>query len=177
MAHIDELGKVHVITGPGKGKTTAAFGLAMRASGHGLRVCVIQFMKTGETTGEAVAAKKLGNVEVVQFGTGKFVDPQRLAQADRAIARDAVDFLRKRISKGGCDLLILDEVNVAASLGLVGVEEILEILRSRGEGMEVVLTGRDAPEEFIESADYVSVIDGRKHPHSKGLRPRKGVEW
>jgi cob(I)alamin adenosyltransferase len=174
---INELGKIHVITGPGKGKTTAAFGLAMRASGHGLRVCIIQFMKTGGTTGEAIAAKRLKNIEVVQFGTGKFVNPKRVTKADRAYARAAIAHLNRRVAGGGCDMLILDEVNVAVTFGLVKAEEILKILRSRKEGIEVVLTGRDAPKEFIECADYVSIIDSRKHPHSEGLSPREGVEW
>jgi cob(I)alamin adenosyltransferase len=177
MTDINELGKIHVITGPGKGKTTAAFGLAMRASGHGLKVCIIQFMKTDETTGEAIAAKRLKNIEIAQFGTGKFVNPKRVTKADRARAREATDYLKLRVAKGGCDILVLDEVNVAVSFGLVKAKEILRILRSRGEGMEVVMTGRNAPEEFIECADYVSMIDSKKHPHSEGLGPREGVEW
>lgn len=177
MTVAKQLGRVHVITGQGKGKTTAAFGLAMRASGHGLKVCIIQFMKTGETTGEAVAAKRLKNIEVAQFGTGRFVNPKRVTFADRAPAREALAHLRRRVAKGGFDMLILDEVNVAASLGLVKTEEVLKMIRSRGKGVEVVLTGRNAPNEFIRIADYVSVIGNRKHPFSKGLKPRKGVEW
>jgi cob(I)alamin adenosyltransferase len=172
-----ELGKIHVITGSGRGKTTSAFGLAMRAAGHGLRVCVIQFLKTGETTGEAIAAGRLKSIKVVQFGTGRFVNPKRVTKADRAAAKAGVEYLRKLAAAQGCDLLILDEVNVAVSLGLVSPEEILEILRLRGEGVEVVLTGRNAPREFVECADYVSTIDNGKHPHAEGLRPRKGVEW
>lgn len=177
MTKTKELGKIHVITGPGKGKTTAAFGLAMRASGHGLRVCIIQFMKTGETTGEAIAAKRLKDIEVAQFGTGMFVDPKRVTKADRACAREAMDYLKRQVARGNCDILILDEVNVAVSFGLVRADEILKILRSVGEGIEVVLTGRNAPKEFIECADYVSIIDSKKHPHSEGLSPREGVEW
>ena len=177
MTNAKELGKLHVITGLGKGKTTAAFGLAMRASGHGLRVCIIQFMKTGETTGEALAAKRLKNIEIAQFGTGNFVNPKRVTKADMAPALEAMDYLKRRVARGGFDILILDEVNVAASLGLVKPEEVLKIVQSRGKGIEVVLTGRDAPDEFIKAADYVSVIANRKHPYSKGLRPREGVEW
>lgn len=177
MADINELGKIHVITGPGKGKTTAAFGLAMRASGHGLRVCIVQFMKTGETTGEAIAAKRLKNIEIAQFGTGKFVNPKRVTKADRACAREAMDYLKRQIAKGGCDILILDEVNVAVSFGLVRAVEILKMIRSRCDGIEVVLTGRNAPKEFIDCADYVSMIDSKKHPNSEGLGPREGVEW
>ena len=173
----DDLGKTHVITGPGEGKTTAAFGLAMRASGHGLKVCIIQFMKTGETTGEVIAAKRLKNVEVFQFGTGKFVDPKALTPDDNVHAREGVDFVKRRLAKGNLDLLILDEVNIASSFGLVDSAEMLKILGSRGSGIEVVLTGRNAPMDFIESADYVSIIESRKHPMDKGLKPRKGIEW
>lgn len=171
------LGKVHVITGPGKGKTTAAFGLAMRASGHGLRVCVIQFLKTGGITGEVVAAKRLKNVSVVQFGTGKFVDPKRVTKEDRECARKALDHLRNIVARGRCDVIILDEVNVAASFGLVHADEVLEIIESRGEDVEVVLTGRDAPLRFVRRADYVSKVESKKHPHAEGLRSRKGIEW
>jgi len=149
----------------------------MRAAGHGLRVCIIQFMKTGETTGEVVAAKRLQGIEVVQFGTGRFIDPKRVSRADRAAAKEAVEYLKRKVAAKGCEVLILDEVNVAASFGLVNPAEILKILRSRREGVEVVLTGRNAPKEFIAWADYVSMIGSKKHPHTKGLMPRKGVEW
>ena len=172
-----ELGKIHIITGRGKGKTTAAFGLAMRAAGHGLQVCIIQFMKTGETTGEAVSARRLKGIELVQFGTGRFVDPEHIDEADRAAARDALEYLRKRVSAGGCDILILDEVNVAAAFGLVRAGDVLKIIRMRGKGVEVIMTGREAPEEFIRAADYVSSIEDTKHPFTKGLKSRKGVEW
>ncbi len=177
MPRINDLGKIHVITGPGKGKTTAAFGLAMRASGHDFRVCIIQLMKTGGVTGEAVAAERLKNVRVMQFGTGKFVDPKHLTGGDRERARDALVYLKRIIAEGTCDFIILDEVNVAASFGLVKADEVLEILGSRGEGVEVVLTGRNAPPEFVRRADYVSIIESAKHPYAQGLKPRKGVEW
>ncbi len=171
------LGKIHVITGPGKGKTTAAFGLAMRAAGHGLRVCIVQFMKTGETTGEVIAAKRLKRLEIVQFGTGRFVDPKHIVDADRAAAHDALEYVRRRISARGCDILILDEVNVAAAFGLVKAREVLEVIGKRGVGVEVIMTGRNAPEELIDAADYVSSVSEMKHPFAKGLKPRKGIEW
>lgn len=170
-------GRVHIITGDGRGKTTAAFGLAMRASGHGNKVCIVQFMKTGETTGEVLAAKRLGNVDVAQFGTGWFVDRKSVTSEDRRCAEDALAFVRKALSGGGYGLLIMDEVNLAVSFGLIGAANVLDILRSRPEGTEVVLTGRDAPDEFIDYADYVSVIENKKHPFDKGLEARKGVEW
>jgi len=170
-------GKVHVITGPGKGKTTAAFGLAMRAAGHGYRVCVVQFMKTGETTGEFVAAKHIENIEVVQFGSGHFVVQGRPAEADVEAARAALDAVRSRLAGGSCQMMILDEVNVAVWMGLIKVSEVLDVLKSRPSGTEVVLTGRNAPGEFIEYADYVSVVENAKHPYNNGADARKGVEW
>lgn len=166
-----------MITGPGKGKTTSAFGVAMRAAGHGLKVCIVQFLKTGGSTGEVVSSRRILEINVKQFGTGKFVDPNNLSEDDKKRAKDALEYAKSVIAKGGCGVLILDEVNVAASFGLVDPKEVINMLRSRGEGMEVVLTGRNAPREFIEHADYVSVIENVKHPFDKGAKPRKGVEW
>lgn len=177
MADRSELGKVHVITGPGKGKTTSAFGVAMRAAGHGLKVCIVQFLKTGGSTGEVVSSRRILEINVKQFGTGKFLDPKRPSEDDKQRAREALEYVKSVIAKGGCAVLILDEVNVAASFGLVDPREVIDALRSRGAGIEVVLTGRNAPREFVEYADYVSVVESLKHPYDKGLKPRKGVEW
>ncbi|MBN1678096.1 MAG: cob(I)yrinic acid a,c-diamide adenosyltransferase [Candidatus Thermoplasmatota archaeon] len=178
MTEANQLGRVHVITGPGKGKTTAAFGQAMRAAGHGIRVCIVQFMKTGETTGEAVAAKHIPEIELVQFGTGRFVDPRKVSADDIRCAKEALAHVRAVLSKHGCGLLIMDEVNVAVSFGLLEAKEVIELLDTRGEGVEVVLTGRNAPLEFIDYADYVSVIDSWKHPFDgRDGKSRKGIEW
>ncbi|UCE80772.1 MAG: cob(I)yrinic acid a,c-diamide adenosyltransferase [Methanobacteriota archaeon] len=172
-----QLGRVHVITGPGKGKTTAAFGLAMRAAGHGLRVCVVQFMKSGGSTGEVLAAEQLKRVRVAQFGTGKFVGGNTITKEDQRSARKAVKHALGQATGGRCDLLVLDEVNVAVFFGLISAKEIIDILEARSEGVEVVLTGRNAPDEFIQYADYVSHIDTVKHPFEKGSSGRKGIEW
>lgn len=171
------LGKVHVITGDGRGKTTAAFGLALRAAGHGLRVCVVQFMKTREATGEVIAAKRLGNIDVAQFGTGRFVEKGKLTERDRECARAAIERARAFLAQRKCDVLILDEVNVAVYLGALEASDVVDLLDSRPPGVEVVLTGRRAPEEFIKRADYVSVIESGKHPFDEGLGSRKGIEW
>ena len=122
MSGSEGLGKVHVITGAGKGKTTAAFGLAIRAAGHGLKVCVVQFLKTGETTGEALFARKAGGIEIAQFGTGRFVDQKHIAPEDRSCAKDALRFATDILTKGDCDMLVLDEVSVAVSFGLISSE-------------------------------------------------------
>jgi cob(I)alamin adenosyltransferase len=177
MSGSEGLGRVHVITGAGKGKTTAAFGLATRAAGHGLKVCVIQFLKTGETTGEVLYARRVGGIEITQFGTGRFVDPKHIVSEDRSCARDALRLARDILTKSDCAMLVLDEINVAVSFGLVSSEEVLSLLRARKEGTEVVLTGRNAPIEFIEYADYVSIIESRKNPFDDGHAARKGIEW
>lgn len=173
----NDLGRVHLLTGPGKGKTTGAFGLALRAAGHGLRVCIIQFMKTGMTTGESVAVRRIREIQVHQFGTGRFVDPKKITDGDRRSASDAFALMKSHLSERECDLLILDEINLAVSFKLIDPEEVLDALRSRRPGIEVVLTGRNAPQEFIDYADYVSYVDDRKHPFREGLKAREGIEW
>jgi len=171
------LGKVHVITGPGKGKTTAAFGLALRAAGQGLRVCIIQFMKSGETTGEVRAAKRVKGMQVVQFGTGKIIGPKGPSERDIALAKEAIEYARAKALRKSCEVLVLDEINMAVSLGLLSVQEVLDLISSSSGSVETVLTGRNAPPEFLEIADYVSYIDKMKHPYDKGVRARRGVEW
>lgn len=173
----NDLGRVHLLTGPGKGKTTGAFGLALRAAGHGLRVCIIQFMKTGMTTGESVAVRRIREIQVHQFGTGRFVDSKKITDGDRRFASDAFALMKSHLSEPECDLLILDEINLAVSFKLIDPEEVLDALRSRRPGIEVVLTGRNAPQEFIDYADYVSYVDDRKHPFREGLKAREGIEW
>jgi cob(I)alamin adenosyltransferase len=177
MADTDRLGMVHVITGPGKGKTSAAFGMALRAAGHGLRVFIIQFLKTAETTGEVRSIGKVEGVTVRQFGTGNFVEKGNLSEADRVCARKGMELARQVVESAGCDLLVLDEVATAVHFGLLSDQDDTELLKSRTEDIEVVLTGRYAPPELIELADYVSYVDEKKHPYERGVAARKGIEW
>lgn len=170
-------GKVHVITGPGKGKTTAAFGMALRAAGHGLRVCIVQFLKTGMTTGEVVAVRRIREIQVHQFGTGRFVDPKNPSEEDRRLAGEALAFAKHQLEKRACDMLILDEVNTALSFGLIDKAMLEDLIASRGEGVELVLTGRNADDSVIALADYVSFVENRKHPFKEGLRARLGIEY
>ncbi len=177
MITMEGFGKVHIITGPGKGKTTAAFGLAMRAAGHGLKVCIIQFMKTGETTGEVLAANRLRGVHVVQFGTGRWIDVRHISEDDRAAATSAMTRAEEVLTGKECDMVILDEINVAMAFGLVNSKELMSLLKSRRKGIEVVLTGRNAPRELLDYADYVSVVENTKNPYDRGAPARKGIEW
>jgi len=171
-----ELGLLHVYTGEGKGKTTAALGLALRAWGHDLRICVVQFMKRGEDYGEIVALRKMG-VEVFQFGSRRLITKGKHCQDDLDCARRALGFARALLSSGEYDLIILDEVNVAIYFGLTTCQDVLEALQARSSGVEVICTGRNAPEDLRKAADLVTVMTVEKHPYNEGLEARKGIEY
>lgn len=165
-----------VITGGGKGKTTSGFGGALRALGHGFRVAVIQFMK-GRIYGElAVLRDRLG-VDVWQFGRNVFIDPKNIDPRDQALARQGLDKAWEIVRGGQHDLLILDEINVVVDFGMVPVEEVLDLARSRPRWMDIVLTGRNAPPAIIEAADTVSEVREIKHHYKKGIESRAGMEY
>jgi len=170
------LGLLHVYTGEGKGKTTAALGLALRAWGHDLRVGVVQFMKKGEDYGEILALRRMG-IEVFQFGSGKLIAKGRHCQDDVDCAERALDLSRSLLGSGEFDLIILDEVNVSLYFGLISIDEVLDALRQRDRGVEVICTGRNAPEELRKEADLVTVMSLEKHPYDEGLSARKGIEY
>jgi len=173
----NELGMVHVYTGDGKGKTTAALGLGMRAAGHGYRVLMIQFMKGDIKYGELEAAKSIPNFEIKQFGRPDFVDKKNPAQIDIDLAGKGLEHARDIVKGGMVDMLILDEINVAVEWGLVPASDVVEIVKARPRNMEMVLTGRYAPREFIEMADTVTEMKEVKHPYTKKVMARKGVEY
>ena len=172
-----ERGLVHVYTGNGKGKTSAAFGLALRAIGRGLKVYVIQFIKGGFDYGELHASRYLPNLELKAFGRGRFIAETPPAKADVELARDALELAKKVVNGGEYDIVILDEVNVALNLGLIGVEEVIQLIKNKPKGVELILTGRNAPQEIIELADLVTEMKEIKHPASKGVPPRMGIEY
>ncbi len=169
------MGYIHVYTGNGKGKTTAAFGLAMRAAGRGKKVCIIQFMKPDEGYGEQVSARKLG-IEVYAFGTNRFVNKNNPRREDVERAQNALEFARKKLNEG-YDLLVLDEINVALDFNLIRLEDVLSLLRSIPERTEVVLTGRYAKKEVIEIADLVTEMKEIKHYFTRGVMAREGIEY
>lgn len=169
-----KLGMVHVYTGDGKGKTTAALGLGMRASGHGYRVCMVQFMKGNMQYGEQRA--KLKNFEIREFGRKEFVNKERPAKVDIEHARKGLKFARRVLTSGDYDLVILDEINVALDWKLVNLEDVLALIRDKSPNTELVLTGRYAHPQVMEMADYVSEIREIKHPFQKGILSVKGVE-
>jgi cob(I)alamin adenosyltransferase len=167
---------VHVYTGDGKGKTTAALGLGLRASGHGLRVCMVQFMKGNLQYGEQRAVKKLPNFEIYQFGRKEFVSRRKPAKVDQEHARQGLRFAREILTSGEYDVVILDEVNVALDWKLVTLEEVLALIREKAPETELVLTGRYAHPQIMELADYVTEMREINHPYHRGFLSTKGVE-
>ena len=163
-------------TGKGKGKTTAALGLALRAWGRGLRVCVVQFMKQGEDYGEIKALRAM-DIDLFQFGRGVLLFEKGVTAEDKRLGRAALEKAKEAMTSGKYDIVVLDEANVAAYYGVVAAKEVVEAIRARGKEVEVVLTGRNAPQEFIEEADLVTEMVMRKHPYEKGLEARMGIEY
>jgi cob(I)alamin adenosyltransferase len=176
MSKLDH-GLVQVYTGNGKGKTSAAFGLALRATGRGLKVYVIQFIKGGFDYGEAYVVDKLPNLQLKAFGRGKFVTAKPPEKEDVRLAGEALQLAKSVVGNGEYDVVILDEVNVALNLKLINLEEVLQLIKSKPRHVELVLTGRYAPEGIIEAADLVTEMKGVKHPFEKGFGARKGIEY
>jgi len=172
----EKRGLIMVYTGDGKGKTTAALGQAFRAAGHGFKVLVINFMK-GRDYGEAKAASYLPDFEVIKAGTGKFVDPDNPGEEDLRLAAEGLARARKAALEGDCDLVVLDEINVAVSFNLVSFRDVLDLVKNKRPEVTLILTGRDAPPEFLEMADLVSEVKEVKHHYMSGVKAQKGIEF
>ncbi len=172
-----EKGLVQVYTGNGKGKTTAAFGLALRAIGRGLKVYIIQFIKGGFDYGELYVIDKLPNLQLKAFGRGKFITQKPPAQEDIKLAEEAFQLAKEVVKRGQYDMVILDEINAALNLKLISLEEVLELIKNKPEHVELVLTGRNAPQRIIEAADLVTEMTEIRHPFNKGFQARKGIEY
>ncbi len=172
-----EKGLVQVYTGDGKGKTSAAFGSALRAIGRGLKVYVIQFIKGGFDYGELYIVEKIPNLKLAAFGRGRFVTEVSPHEEDVKLAREAFELAEKVVQSGEYDMVILDEINVALNLKLVKVNEALQLIKSKPKHVELILTGRYAPQKIIEIADLVTEMKEIKHPFTQGVKPRKGIEY
>ena len=169
-------GLVVVNTGHGKGKTTAALGVVLRAWGRGMRVVIVQFVKTRTSNyGENRAAKKLG-IEMIPLGEG-FTWLSEDIEKDKASAREAWELARQKIGSDEYDLIVLDEITYLLTYGWVPVEEVIDVLRQRPAGLHVIITGRDAPQELIDYADLVTEMREIKHPYKKGLKAQPGIEF
>ena len=168
-------GYIQVYTGNGKGKTTAALGLAIRAVGAGLKVFIAQFIKMGEYS-EIKALKRFKDlITVEQFGSGRFIKGKPSA-SDIEAARKGVEKIKSAFTSGQHNVVIMEEANVAAGLGILSVEDILKIMDEKPKDVELVITGRGADSRIIEKADLVTEMKEIKHYFQKGVKARIGIE-
>ncbi|HEX8961109.1 MAG TPA: cob(I)yrinic acid a,c-diamide adenosyltransferase [Geobacteraceae bacterium] len=172
-----ERGCIQVYTGNGKGKTTAALGLALRAAGRELKVCMIQFMKGGGPYGEHLAAPRLAPyLTIIQTGREGWVNRENPDPEDFRLAREALVMAQEVLNCGDYDLVILDEINGAVSFGLIGVDDVLALMGRKPPAVELVLTGRNAHERVLEAADLVTEMRDVKHYYKAGVPARIGIE-
>jgi cob(I)alamin adenosyltransferase len=170
-------GLVQINTGNGKGKTTAAMGTVLRAAGHGLRIYVIFFMKGHYEHGEYRTLAALPNVKIEGFGLRKLKaaaekDPEEKRQAELALAK-----AREVVMSGEYDLVVLDEINVALSYGLIDVDAVVDLVKNRPPHVELILTGRYAPNELLDLADQITEMVKVKHPFDSGVGARRGIDY
>lgn len=169
----------HIYTGDGKGKTTAALGLALRFSSYGINVIIVQFGK-GSYTGELTSLAKIPNIQILR-NSRDFGFWFCMSESEKSMLRKENDSNLKSalldVKRGGCSLLILDEVLSAYENGAVDRQLVDSLLENKPSELELVLTGRNAPQSFIDRADYVSEIKGLRHPYDKGIGAREGIEY
>jgi cob(I)alamin adenosyltransferase len=168
-------GYVHVYTGDGKGKTTAAIGLAVRAAGAGLKVYIAQFIKMGNYS-EIKSLKRFSDlITIEQYGLGRFLD-SKPSQRDIAVARKGLEMVKNVMASGKVDLVILEEANVAVNFGLFPVQTLVKLIVEKPENIELVITGRGASPRVIKVADLVTEMKMVKHYYEKGIQARVGIE-
>ncbi len=172
-----ENGSLTVITGPGKGKTTSALGMALRAAGHGLKVCFIQFIKSSGRSGETTSLGRLNDLIDFHIMGNGFTWKSSDLEEDRKKALQAWLLAKQRIDSGRYFLVVLDEFTYPLQYGMIDLKDSLEALSSLPGGTHVVVTGRYAPQALMEMADMVSVIQAVKHPYHQGTPARKGLEF
>ncbi|MFC2034655.1 cob(I)yrinic acid a,c-diamide adenosyltransferase [Chloroflexota bacterium] len=170
-------GLVQVFTGDGKGKTSAALGIVVRALGHGLRVYIVYFMKGDYPYGERKVLSKLPNVKFASFGSLEFIDPANVKPEEIEQAKQALVVARETMLSGNYDLVVLDEVNVAVAWKLVEMDEVVRLIKDKPPNVELILTGRQADTRIVEMADLVTECLKLKHPYDKGKMARKGIDY
>ncbi|WP_286952993.1 MULTISPECIES: cob(I)yrinic acid a,c-diamide adenosyltransferase [Aminobacterium] len=168
---------VQVYMGDGKGKTTAALGLAIRAAGWNMKVGIIQFMKGWPQYGELASLARFPEIQLVQTGRPDFVKKGAPLQIDIEEAQRGLELAKKWIEKGLFDIVILDEINVALDYELVELDQVIDLLKKRPSFVEVVLTGRNPPVALLEYADLITEMKEIRHPFQKGITGRRGIEY
>lgn len=174
------VGLTIVYTGKGKGKTTAALGLALRASGYEKKICMIQFIKGSWHYGEMDSSKKLEpEFEMVAIGKGfvGIIDDNSPKEDHEKIAKEAIKISNEKIQSGEYDIVILDEINYAVNLNLISVDDVLQLIKSKPDQVDLVLTGNYAKEQVIEVADLVTEMREIKHPFQRGIKAKKGIDF
>ncbi len=177
---MSENGLVIAYTGKGKGKTTAALGIVMRAVGHGHRVCMIQFIKGEWYYGELTSSKRLEpEFEMIAAGRGfvGIIDDDHPIEDHRKAAKEAIEVAKQKTSSGIYDIMILDEVNYAIKLNLISQQDILDIIASKPKKTSVILTGNYLPEAIMAVADLVTEMTEIKHPYQRGIKAKKGIDF
>ena len=177
---MSEKGLVVVYTGNGKGKTTAALGMALRAIGYDHKVCMLQFIKGSWHYGEMDSSKKLEpNFELIAVGKGfvGILDDNSPREEHEKYAAEAVRICREKIFSEKYDVIILDEVNYAINLGLIDVQEVIKIIKEKPSELDLVLTGRNVKDEIVELADLVTEMKEIKHPFKSGIKAKKGIDF
>jgi cob(I)alamin adenosyltransferase len=170
-------GYIQVYTGDGKGKTTAALGLALRAAGAGLRVFIAQFIKKQRCSEHRMIEERLEDlITIKQYGEGLILK-RKIAKSDIEAARKGLAEIRKVMDSGQYDVVVLDEVNVAVRYRLIDLADLLDIMEKKPEAVELVITGRYAEEQVIEKADLVTEMKEIKHYQERGTKARRGIEW
>ena len=170
-------GLLIVFTGNGKGKTTAALGMALRAAGHGLKVLILQFIKGAWSYGELEALKRFEEIEIQPLGSG-FTWKKETLDEDARLAKSGWERAATAMKESSYDVIILDELNYVLSYGLLPLELVLEALSMRPAKLHVVVTGRNAPEELVLAADLVTEMRQIKHPyHDQGVKAQRGIEF
>ena len=173
-------GLVIVYTGNGKGKTTAALGMALRAVGYNHKICIIQFIKGSWPYGEMESVKRLKpEVELIIAGKGfvGIIDDKSPKEVHEKVAKEAIVMSREKVLSGNYNIVILDEVNYAVNLDLIDVNDVLELIKSKPEKLNLVLTGNHAKNEVIEAADLVTEMKEIKHPFKSGIKAKKGIDF
>lgn len=175
-----EKGLVIVYTGGGKGKTTAALGMALRAVGHNQKICIIQFIKGSWHYGELNSLKRLEpEVELITMGKGfvGIIDDKSPREEHEKIAKEGIKVSKEKIQSKKYDTIILDEVNYAVNLGLIELNDVLDLIKTKPSELDLVLTGNHAKPEIIEAADLVTEMREIKHPFKSGIKAKKGIDF
>ncbi|MBI2865183.1 MAG: cob(I)yrinic acid a,c-diamide adenosyltransferase [Chloroflexi bacterium] len=179
MRKQERIGLTIVYTGNGKGKTSAALGLAFRSVGYDYNIVMVQFIKGAWQSGEVVAAKRLTpNLDVLPLGRGFIIsDKQKKAEKNLQMVRDAWEVAKERALSGRYDVVILDEITYPLNYGMLPMAEVVQFLREKPPRLHVVITGRDAPAEIVELADLVTEMKEIKHPFQKGIKAQEGIDY